>query len=619
MPGAGLAAAGPAGPEGDDRRARAPWPRRWPGRLHGRSRGRGVLAGLDRNHVRGAAARGQRRGDPGDHLRGGHPPVQQQHLDQRPGPGAVTVPGPRCGPERLMDAGEHPGRTGLGQRCRAGQRAGLADQDLQVVIQLQVLIPGRDQPRVDRGQPRAVQDAQLVRRQHHPDPGTDQPGRYRITAFPHADPGIPVHPRPQHRRGLERLGRQRQQQAPLRGEVLPDRGRPASDMAGILGGVRLGQPGVKLRQRTGPRHRHEPAAAEPADLPLDPALLMRALRAGQAVERLEPVMSPEGQPPLGLGPVPSGQHLGHRRRQVVIADLPGWHPAHHLERGHVPLQERLLRLAGEHPVAGLARIRQPAGEHETPRQLPVQLDRHVPEVDLGLGARLPGLRHEPVQALRAVPVPRADLGPAARHVLSHIRIRHLRAVLISQPLEDPPGSMPLLARRGQVLPENLINPPGHRLAHRRGPRRDLAIRRHRRRDRLPHRTAVHVILPRQRPDRHLIALPVEADRREQLHSPLHPAPPEQDKHQIAQRSARTPQMSRNTPGVSPATQSRRGQIRRELPPPRSSQWGQIKGEQWGHSRVLRPPNSIASASQRADGVNPQHGDRRDRRTRRRGR
>jgi hypothetical protein len=113
-----------------------------------------------------------------------------------------------------------------------------------------------------------------------------------------------------------------------------------------------------------------------------------------------------------------------------------------------------------------------------------------------------------------------------------MRIRHLRIVLISQPLEDPPGGMPLLARRGQVLPQHLIDPPGHRLPDRRGPRPDLTIRRHRRRDRLPHRPAVHVILPRQRPDRHLIALPVEADRREQLHPALHPAPPDQDKHQI---------------------------------------------------------------------------------------
>ena len=77
-------------------------------------------------------------------------------------------------------------------------------------------------------------------------------------------------------------------QAPLGGEVLPDAGRPARDVPPVLGGIGLGQPGVQLRQRRGPRHGHEPAAAEPADLSLDPALLVRALGAGLAVERLEP-------------------------------------------------------------------------------------------------------------------------------------------------------------------------------------------------------------------------------------------------------------------------------------------------------------------------------------------
>jgi hypothetical protein len=96
-------------------------------------------------------------------------------------------------------------------------------------------------------------------------------------------------------------------------------------------------------------------------------------------------------------------------------------------------------------------------------------------------------------------------------------------MLITQPLEDPLGGMPLLARRGQVLAQHLIDPPSHRLAHRRGPHRSLTVRRQRRGDRLPHRTAVHVILPRQRPDRHPVALPVEADSREQLHS-LRPHP-----------------------------------------------------------------------------------------------
>jgi hypothetical protein len=54
------------------------------------------------------------------------------------------------------------------------------------------------------------------------------------------------------------------------------------------------------------------------------------------------------------------------------------------------------------------------------------------------------------------------------------------------------------------------------------------------------------------------------------------------------RSAQPAQMSRNTPGVSPATPARRGQTRRELPPPRYSRGSQVKGEQWGHFRVLQP-------------------------------
>ena len=85
--------------------------------------------------------------------------MQQQHLDQRPSPGAVTVPRAGSRPERLVGAGEHSRRAGLGEYGRAGQRAGLADQDFQVVIQLQALVPGRDQPRMGRGQLRAVEDA----------------------------------------------------------------------------------------------------------------------------------------------------------------------------------------------------------------------------------------------------------------------------------------------------------------------------------------------------------------------------------------------------------------------------------------------------------------------------
>jgi hypothetical protein len=47
-----------------------------------------------------------------------------------------------------------------------------------------------------------------------------------------------------------------------------------------------------------------------------------------------------------------------------------------------------------------------------------------------------------------------------------IRVRHLRVALIGQPLEDAPDGMPLLARRGQVLGQHLIDPPRRGLLHR---------------------------------------------------------------------------------------------------------------------------------------------------------
>ena len=139
-------------------------------------------------------------------------------------------------------------------------------------------------------------------------------------------------------------------------------------------------------------------------------------------------------------------------------------------------------------------------------------------------------------------------------------------MLIDQPLEDPLGRMPLLIRRGQVLAQHLIDPPGHRLAHRCGPHRGLTIRRHRRGDRLPHRAAVHVILARQRPDRHPVALSKRiAANSSTLFDPI-PAPPRDAPSPTPPTIRLARAVVPHQPGVSPPPSAKRGQIRATAPP-----------------------------------------------------
>ena len=91
-----------------------------------------------------------------------HPPVQQQDLDQQPGPGLVAVLGAGGGPERVVGGGEPALLPRVDQRGRPAQRAGFAGQDLEVVVEHQVLPALGGQPRVagDLGGP--VQHDQLL-------------------------------------------------------------------------------------------------------------------------------------------------------------------------------------------------------------------------------------------------------------------------------------------------------------------------------------------------------------------------------------------------------------------------------------------------------------------------
>jgi hypothetical protein len=73
-------------------------------------------------------------------------------------------------------------------------------------------------------------------------------------------------------------------------------------------------------------------ASEPADLPLDAALLVRTLDSGLAIEGFDAVVGTDGGPPVGLDPL-AGEpdHARDGGLEVVVTDLPGRHPAEHVE------------------------------------------------------------------------------------------------------------------------------------------------------------------------------------------------------------------------------------------------------------------------------------------------
>ena len=95
-------------------------------------------------------------------------------------------------------------------------------------------------------------------------------------------------------------------------------------------------------------------------------------------------------------------------------------------------------------MKGPARARQPHHEHPQLHQHPGDHGVELPEVHLGLRARLVRLRHHDLHLVQA------QLCAAAGDIPRHRHLGHARAVLGDQPLPDPAGGMPLLARHVPV-------------------------------------------------------------------------------------------------------------------------------------------------------------------------
>jgi hypothetical protein len=362
-----------------------------------------------------------------------------------------------------------------------------------------------------------------------PDPGRDaqphQRHRHRVAVLPDRDQRLHVDARRGVLGRVEVVERQLPQRPHIDPERLTDGLGAATDPPPEIGEAAVFEQLVELFQRRHLRHRHQVRATVAAHLALDAALLMGTLAASAGERRLEQVVGAQRDEAVLLDPPAAAQHLLDRGAQVVVADQREG-AAEEVERLHVRLQERLLRLPLERDHERRARVAGP--HHEQPDRAPLagDLDHGLAPVDFRLNPGLVHLRHEHL-------VDRiAQLAPAATHVLPHRRLGHLGALLRHQPLPDPLRRVPLLARRLPIRQKPRVDQRPIRTQLRgRPPLRWLSRRRQRRRQRLPHRPPMHSVAARQLTDRQPLALTVPTDLLELLHSRSHPScdlPPELD-------------------------------------------------------------------------------------------
>lgn len=191
----------------------------------------------------------------------------------------------------------------------------------------------------------------------------------------------------------------------------------------------------------------------------------------------------------------------------------------------------------------------------------------APSIHLRLHARRVDLRHE------HLPDRPPQLAFALTHVLTDRDLRDIGAVLIKQPPPDPLRGVALLARRLAIGRKRLVDQRPVRAELRRRPRHRRALRRRqRRRQRLTHRTTVHPMALRERPDR-----PPARSRSRLICSncsTLDPTPP-------------CPRFALKMSANRQATIGRR--------------WGQFEPSQWGQFRPSFSWRSIPALSQVSNG------------------
>src|SRR5581483_5913273 len=256
-------------------------------------------------------------------------------------------------------------------------------------------------------------------------------------------------------------------------------------------------------------------AAEPPDLAFHATLFVAAVLTRAAKKRIETIMATQCNEPFGFLPAPTPQNPHHRRGEVVVTN-PGGHTTQPLKRPNMSLQERLLALGKKRRRRTLTRGRQAQDEQVTLGHHPTNFSIKLAEIGLTLGARRMLLSNHHLHRLG-----QPQLHPSPTHIPRHRHLRDHRAMLSTQTLPNPSSGMPLLTRHSLISNQPLIDHPHPRPDRRRRTWIRLAWRRHRRRQRLPHRAPMHPVPIRQRPNRQLLPATIPPDHLEQLHPSSH--------------------------------------------------------------------------------------------------
>jgi hypothetical protein len=483
------------------------------GRGHARSGGCPALGdptGLDGHEGRIDRARTVHGFERGVDGRERQAAMEEENLDERPGPAGISE-APACPrPELLVGAREHTGLPRLVGRERTRHRSRLAGEDLEIVVEEERLRAADDAALVGGDHPSGVDELD----RGAPDPRRQAAagiaGRDRIEGLADADPGLGVDPDGHQPGGIEGLGGQRPEGRPVRLAHRADGGPAGPDVAGEVRPVGGLKAAVELGERADRGHGHEVASARAADLTLDAALLVGAALARDTEEGVEPVMRAQGDEPLRLLPVASPQDPGDQRLGIVVPD-PGGNPAEPLEGDDVALEERLLALAAVRHVDRSTRMRQAQLEDRDPGLL--EPDHYVgqPEVDLSLLAR------QVVGHDGDVVIDEIELAAGLADEPADGGLGEVRALLVDEALPDPACRVALLVMDHLVLGQPAPDGVRVRADRRQRSRGDPAHWRDRGGQRLADRPPVHAVAAREFADRQPFLPVIPADTLELLH------------------------------------------------------------------------------------------------------